>query len=38
MIIAFAEAASGVPIYINPSSVISLRPPCAVPTTRSRHA
>jgi len=26
MIVAFADAASGVPIYINPSFVVSLRP------------
>jgi hypothetical protein len=26
MIIAFAEAASGVPVYINPTFVVSLRP------------
>jgi hypothetical protein len=31
MIIAFAEAASGVPIYINPSFVVSLRPDPADP-------
>ena len=31
MIIPFAEAASGVPIYINPSFVVSLRPDAAEP-------
>ena len=31
MIIAFAEATSGVPIYINPSFVVSLRPDPAEP-------
>jgi hypothetical protein len=31
MIIAFAEAASGVPVYINPSFVVSLRPDPADP-------
>jgi hypothetical protein len=31
MIIAFAEAGSGVPVYINPSFVVSLRPDPAEP-------
>lgn len=31
MIIAFAEAASGVPIYINPAFVVSVRPDPADP-------
>ena len=31
MIVAFAEAKSGVPIYINPSFVVSLRPDAADP-------
>ena len=34
MIIPFAEAASGVPIYINPSFVVSLRPDAAEPRVR----
>ena len=31
MIVAFAEAVSGVPVYINPSFVVSLRPDPAEP-------
>jgi hypothetical protein len=31
MIVAFADAISGVPIYINPSFVVSLRPDPADP-------
>jgi hypothetical protein len=31
MIIPFAEAVSGVPVYINPSFVVSLRPDPAEP-------
>ena len=31
MIIAFTEAASGVPVYINPSFVVSVRPDPADP-------
>jgi hypothetical protein len=31
MIVAFTEATSGVPIYINPSFVVSLRPDPADP-------
>ena len=31
MIVAFAEATSGLPIYINPSFVVSLRPDPADP-------